>query len=66
MEELKRKLRTQEIEINSLFEISKSINQNSTVEELYDIYEHSLKSHLKIRNLALFLEEEDWIFKIKF
>lgn len=66
MEELNRKLKIQELEINSLFEISKSINENKSVDELYRIYEHALKSHLKIKRLALFVEDEAWICKVNF
>ncbi len=66
MEELKRKLKIQELEINSLFEISKSINENNSVEELFEIYEYSLKAQLKVKKLALFIEEENWKCKINF
>lgn len=66
MEELNRKLKTQELEINSLFEISKSINENKSVDELYKIYEHELKSHLKIKRLALFVEDDFWVCKVNF
>ncbi len=66
MEELNRKLKVQELEINSLFEISKSINENKSVDDLYTIYEHALKSHLKIKRLALFVEDTKWLCKVNF
>jgi phosphoserine phosphatase RsbU/P len=46
--------------------MSKSINENNSVEELYKIYEFALKAQLKVKNLALFVQDEEWICKVNF
>jgi sigma-B regulation protein RsbU (phosphoserine phosphatase) len=67
MEDLERKLRIQELEINSLFEVSKAINENKSFEEIFRLYEYALKAQLKVKKLALFIEEnKEWKCKVNF
>lgn len=67
MEDLERKLKVQELEINSLFEISKAINENKPFEEIFQLYEYALKAQLRVKNLALFIQEGGhWKCKVNF
>lgn len=58
--ELENKLRSNEFKLNSLLEITKSINFNKPVSELLDIYNFILREQLGIRKFVLYNHQEDW------
>lgn len=66
MDNLSEQIKVRELEINSLFEISKIINEKKPVGALYDHYEFSLKAQLKVKKLALFVRYEDWKCRVNF
>ena len=48
------------LKLNSLLEITKAINSNSSIADLYRIYENVLITDLRIGKLALFINDEGW------
>lgn len=63
---LKDKFELKELELNSLLEITQSINNNLPEESLYKIYNFILRANLNIRKLALFVKDETWNCKVNF
>lgn len=65
---LKHKLRIKELELNSLLEVTQSINSNLPEESLYKIYNFTLRANLNINKLALYILESDhtWQCKVNF
>jgi len=57
-------LQVRELQLNSLFELIKSINENASEDDLYKIYKFIIHSIHKIDRLALFVKEDDWIYKV--
>jgi sigma-B regulation protein RsbU (phosphoserine phosphatase) len=55
-----KRLRTADLKLNSLLEITKSINQNASMNELLKIYREVLQHKLFIGKLILLRYEEDW------
>ena len=49
-----------EFKLNSLLEITKSINYNKPVEELLEIYNFILKEQLHLRKFVLYNLQDDW------
>ena len=60
------KLKIREMELNSLLEITQSINNNLPEDSLYKIYEFTLRANLRIKKLALFVYDEIWECKSNF
>ncbi|MCC5946495.1 MAG: serine/threonine-protein phosphatase [Bernardetiaceae bacterium] len=59
------KLRLLEIELESLFGIIQSINDNAAEEDLYRIYKFTvIHPNSKINKIALFVRDKDWAVKI--
>mgnify|MGYP000685475849 FL=1 len=58
--ELENKLLSNEFKLNSLLEITKSINFNKPVSELLDIYNFILKEQLGIRKFVLYNHQDNW------
>lgn len=58
--ELENKLMSNEFKLNSLLEITKSINFNKPVSELLDIYDFILREQLGIRKFVLYNHQENW------
>ncbi len=58
--------RIKDIKLNSLLEITKAINHNSSTEQLLQILENVLKTELSIGKLVLFLNEGDWKCVLKY
>ena len=63
---LKDKFELKELELNSLLEITQSINNNLPEESLYKIYNFILRANLNIKKLALFVKDEAWNCKVNF
>lgn len=63
---LKDKFELKELELNSLLEITQSINNNLPEESLYKIYNFILRANLNIKKLALFVKDETWNCKVNF
>ena len=55
-----------ELELNALLEVTQAINDNLPEEALYRIYRFTLLANLKIKKLALYVNEEDWECKVFF
>jgi len=64
--ELKKQVERKELELNSLLEITQSINNNVPEESLYKIFNFTLRSNLNIKKLALFVLDEIWNCKVNF
>ncbi len=62
---LKHKLRLKELELNSLLEVTQSINSNLPEDSLYKIYNFTLRANLNINKLALFILDSDNIWQCK-
>ena len=60
VEKLEHKLLTNEFKLNSLLEITKSINFNAPVSELLEIYSFILREQLGIRKFVLYNHQTDW------
>lgn len=57
---LSERLRQNKFKLNSLLDITKAINNNSSVEELKDIYEKIIRNELEISKLILFIKNVEW------
>jgi len=55
-----------ELELNALLEITQAINNNIPEDSLYRIYRFTLLANLKIKKLALFVNEINWNCKVSF
>ena len=49
-----------ELQLHWLLQISKAINYNLPVNQLFQIYESILRDHLKVQKLALFIHDDRW------
>ncbi|MGI9545392.1 MAG: PP2C family protein-serine/threonine phosphatase [Cyclobacteriaceae bacterium] len=63
---LKTKYDLKELELNALLEITQAINNNLPQESLYKIYDFTLRANLKIKQLALYVKDEDWVCKVNY
>ncbi len=66
MESVIAKSDLKELELNALLEITQAINDNLPEEALYRIYRFTLLANLKIKKLALFVNEDKWDCKVFF
>ncbi len=64
--ELRKQVERKELELNSLLEITQSINNNVPEESLYKIFNFTLRSNLNIKKLALFVLDQAWNCKVNF
>jgi phosphoserine phosphatase RsbU/P len=55
-----------ELEIYSLLDLSKAINENRSVEYLFSTFERLMKAAMKIEQLALFVRDSDWKCEVNF
>lgn len=60
VDQLEHKLLSNEFKLNSLLEITKSINFNAPVSELLEIYSFILREQLGIRKFVLYNHQEAW------
>lgn len=52
-------LHKKQMEVDSLLEITRAINQNSSAKDLYQIYGFTLRAQMKIDRLIVFYHEDD-------
>jgi phosphoserine phosphatase RsbU/P len=64
--DFKKKFEKKELELNSLLEITRSINNNTQVDVLYRIYHFTLIGYLQQKKLALYVFDENWSCKVHF
>jgi phosphoserine phosphatase RsbU/P len=63
----KQKYTLKQMELNSLLEITQAINNNMSEDNLYKIYEFTIRANLNIRQLVLIVREaDDWGQKVIF
>lgn len=62
---LEDELLLKDIKLNSLLEITKSINENTSVENLVSIYTFILKEQLGFQRFVLFNKDEEWKCLVK-
>ncbi len=55
-----------ELEVNALLEITQAVNNNLPEEDLYKIYEFTLRANLRLDKLTLYVLEDDWECKVQF
>lgn len=61
----KQKYTLKQMELNSLLEITQAINNNMSEDNLYKIYEFTIRANLNISQLVLIVkDEEDWGQKV--
>ncbi len=58
--DLENKLKSKDFKLNSLLEITTSINSNKTVSEILSIYNYVLKEQLGIKKFLLFNKQKSW------
>lgn len=63
---LKDQFELKELELNSLLEITQSVNNNLPEESLYKIYNFILRANLNIKKLALYVKDDFWNCKVNF
>ena len=66
MNSLQTKFYQKELEVNSLMEITQAVNNNLPEEDLYKIFEFTIRANLKLDKLALFVKEKEWECKVQF
>lgn len=65
IQSLEYQLKLKDFKLNSLLEITNSINTNESVDQLILIYEFILKEQLGFEKFVLFNNQEDWDYLIK-
>ena len=63
---LQRKFYRKEMEVNALLEITQAVNDNMPEEDLYKIYEFTLRANLQLSKMVLYVKDEDWGCKVQF
>jgi phosphoserine phosphatase RsbU/P len=63
---LKKKFERKDLELNALLEVTQAINANKTEEELYKIFNFTVRANLQVKKLALFVLDEIWNCKVNF
>ena len=58
--------RLKDYKLNTLLDITKAINENSSREELFVRFEEALRDKLMIGKMVLFMKEEGWIVAASF
>jgi len=66
LEKTQNKLFQKELEVNALLEITQAVNNNLPEEDLYKIFEFTLRANLQLDRMALYVKEEDWECKVQF
>jgi len=59
-ESLASELQAKKLQLHWLLQITKAINYNFSTKQLLDVYEHVLRSQLKVEKLALLIHENAW------
>lgn len=63
---LKQKFDRKNLELNALLEVTQAINANKTEEELYKIFNFTVRANLQVKKLALFVYDEIWNCKVNY
>jgi sigma-B regulation protein RsbU (phosphoserine phosphatase) len=63
---LKKKYERKDLELNALLEVTQAINANKTEDELYKIFNFTVRANLQVKKLALFVSDEIWNCKVNF
>jgi len=63
---LQRKFNTKELELNSLLEITQAINNNLPEDQLFKIFNFTLRANLNIKKLVLYVLDEKWEVRVQF
>lgn len=63
---LQRKFYRKEMEVNALLEITQAVNNNLPEDDLYKIYEFTLRANLQLSRMVLYVKDEDWECKVQF
>jgi len=63
--ELENKIKAKEFKLNSLLEVTNSINSNKSVSEILTIYNFILKEQLGLRKFILFNKQDHWNILLK-
>jgi sigma-B regulation protein RsbU (phosphoserine phosphatase) len=64
--DIEKKLHLREMELNSLLEVTQSINANLPEESLYKIYHFTAIASLHIKKLALYVWDSEWNCKVNY
>lgn len=65
LEELENKIKAKEFKLNSLLEITNSINSDKTISEILTIYNFILKEQLGLKKFILFNNQTSWNILVK-
>ena len=65
-ESINKNFEIKNLELNSLLEITQSINSNLPEDSLYKIYNFTLRANLKIKKIALYVKDARWECKVNF
>ena len=63
---LHKKLIIKQQELDAMVKLTEAINTNVNEDNLYRIYNFTLRSYLDVGNIALFIKEEKWQSKVQF
>ncbi len=63
---LQNKYDQKELEVNALMEITQAVNNNMPEQDLYKIFEFTLRANLQLDKLTLYVKEENWECKVQF
>jgi len=66
LESINKNFELKDLELNSLLEITQSINLNLPEDSLYKIYNFTLRANLKIKKIALYVKDDNWKCKVNF
>ncbi len=55
-----------DLELNALLEITQAINNNLSEGDLFRIYRFTVLGDLKVKKLALYVKDDNWICKVQF
>lgn len=66
IEKIRNRFFRKELEVNALLEITQAVNNNLPEEDLYKIFEFTLRANLQLDSMALYVKEEDWECKVQF
>ena len=59
-EQLQKRLRIKQLEVNSLLEVTQAINNNLSVDKLFRIYEFILRAQITVQKMAVFIKDKDF------
>ncbi|MBY0424344.1 MAG: PP2C family protein-serine/threonine phosphatase [Cytophagales bacterium] len=59
-------LHLKQLELNSLLELTQAINNNLPEESLYKIFHFTIRAHMHINKLSLFVHEGGWANKVEY